>query len=216
MFKSRALALVCLAGAALAMGCQGGGAYFCLSDADCGAGVCSPQHQCTAVQDEAPSRQQQQQQDIDRTDNDDNTVTRSDGRTVWTLDLENGYLRGSLGEVRNYANDASTMVGEYDGTYTTITLLSETGDEAVMTIVRVRGELGAMQLERGVPTEIPANMGTVVGCSGDPSDGWDFDEPADEVTVVMDEPEDGRRNYTVTGRFGDDMFVTTFDEIDIQ
>lgn len=111
-----------------------------------------------------------------------------------------GHLRGSVGPVEAMSSQATEMSTYDDGYYVTVETVVETPDRAIMTLLSVSnagdlfnaGNGGAWTL--GSEDENGTRV-TVLGCVGDEVGIYnEYDKPADEVDLVIDEPASGIDN----------------------
>jgi hypothetical protein len=122
------------------------------------------------------------------------------------LDLLGGHVQGDIGNVRGLDQEARLRNGYGDETYASIEMHAENGDGAAMNLLEVWG--GVDQLQPGTRTTYRPEDVTyegdepsvqVIGCAGPSAYDWSYDQPADEVEVVVsegDEPDVLRLDYT--------------------
>lgn len=121
-----------------------------------------------------------------------------------------GRVRGTVGPVEAMSEDATELSTYDDGYYVTVETVVEKPEQAVMTLLSVSnvgdlflaGNGGSWSL--GSEDEDGTRV-TMLGCVGDEVGIYNqYDKPADEVDVVIDEPESGLDNeldVTVQGRW---------------
>lgn len=123
----------------------------------------------------------------------------------------NGRIQGDVGPVRGLDERASELTAYDDGYYGSVEMIVEpTRDDAAMTIVNINGGLDHAALRPGLdasfsadsyPTDEDELYVTTIGCAGEKY-AWDFDAPADDTRIVVEEGEDeGEMDVTVTARW---------------
>lgn len=121
-----------------------------------------------------------------------------EGEEVTALALRDGYLRGELGPVVDLNAPAGDLYGTQMEGWLNVTTTVEVEPRLAMTILDVAGDLDQLErgrtyrygydgLAEGAP-DAPWLM--MVGCTTapNPDDGFDYDQPADEVEVTVEEP----------------------------
>jgi hypothetical protein len=112
-----------------------------------------------------------------------------------TLDPGAAWLTGELGVVGPF-DVAADEVTAWSGPGTeAVTLVAHLPEGSVLTAVRIDGALDSI-----VADTTPASL-IVIGCSGPPGGGWEFDQPADDVELDVDQG-DGGPVVSFTARFG--------------
>ena len=122
------------------------------------------------------------------------------------LDLVQGYVQGDIGDVRGLDQEARLRNGYGEDTYASMEVHAENTDGAAMHLLEIWG--GLDRLEPGTRTTFRPEdtdyegdeLGVqVIGCAGPSPYDWRYDQPADEVEVVVsegDEPGVMRLDYT--------------------
>lgn len=104
-----------------------------------------------------------------------------------------GHIRGDIGPVSGLNHDASEMMAFDDGEYASVETVVELPDRATMTLLSIVGPstvlrpgfAGNFSLESYSSSAINVTM---LGCVGQDVDVYDeYDMPADEVTVEVDQ-----------------------------
>jgi hypothetical protein len=123
------------------------------------------------------------------------------------LDLVDGELRGDIGDVRGLDQEADLRNGYGDEGYASVEVHANNRDGAAMNLLEVWGGLdqlepGTQQTYRPEDTDYDSDRLSVqvIGCSGPDVYDWSYDEPADEVEVVVTEDEPGVRRVEYTAR----------------
>lgn len=121
------------------------------------------------------------------------------GEDVAPLVMREGSLRGSVGPVLDIASDATELHGSSMDGWLNVQTTVRQDPRIAMTIVDFAGDLSALEVGRtyryaadGMAEGAPsAPWLMVVGCASadNPDEGFDFDQPADEVDVTIEEPE---------------------------
>jgi hypothetical protein len=121
-----------------------------------------------------------------------------------------GRVRGNIGPVTGMSAEATELSTYDDGYYVTVETVVEQPERAIMTLLSVSnagdlflaGNGGAWSL--GAEDEDGTRV-TMLGCVGDQVGIYNqYDKPADEVDLVIDEPESDLENevdVTVQGRW---------------
>jgi hypothetical protein len=132
------------------------------------------------------------------------------------LDLVDGHVRGDIGDVHGLDQSAQLRNGYDDTTYASMEVHAENEDGAAMQLLEVWGGLdrlepGTRQIYRPEEASYDEDELTVqvIGCSGPNTYDWQYDQPADEVEVVVsegDEPGVMRLDYTAR-TFRNDAFT---------
>ena len=110
--------------------------------------------------------------------------------------VQNATLEGAIGPVDGIGEMAvTTQQGFGEERYAAIFTVSESDENAAMTIVEVLGGIAHESLIAGAEFTFD-DMGIspntdmqvlVIGCSGEEADQWDFDKPAEEVNMSVSE-----------------------------
>lgn len=112
------------------------------------------------------------------------------------LDLFNGNLEGAFGPRTGVNEDTTSIAGYDDGSFSDVQLLAETENGAVMGWMEIVGGVEHPELQPGFArTFAEDDFGfdsrdlfiRVVNCSGDQAYDWTYDQPADEVDVLVTE-----------------------------
>ncbi|MEW5853712.1 MAG: hypothetical protein AB2A00_33360 [Myxococcota bacterium] len=124
------------------------------------------------------------------------------------LEVMGGFLRGDIGPVRGLDHQASDVTVVEAGESNTIEVTVDTGSELAMTVVNIEGSLRDPVLVPGARLTFPSLstntsvVASVWGCTGEEYAGEDYDEPADEVIIAVEEgPEPDTRVYNYTARW---------------
>ena len=135
-------------------------------------------------------------------------IVRGDYATV--RGAINGHLRGDIGPVSGLNHEASDMMAFDDGEYASVETVVELPDRATMTLLSIVGPStvlrpgfsGSFALESYASNSVNVTM---LGCVGQDVDVYDeYDMPADEVTVDVDEgSQPDELDVTVTGLWSD-------------
>ena len=139
--------------------------------------------------------------------------------TSGSLELQRARLGGDIGPVRGLNDDATTLNGWHEQTYTNLEVIVENDrGEAAMTWLDINGGIFHPALRPGetftfrsgdYPND-PQNELYVSGVTCSTANGragqWDFDQPIDEVTVeVQDGPDADTMRLNFTTRTGSDI-----------
>ena len=122
------------------------------------------------------------------------------------LEADNARLAGDIGPVRDLDEDARVS-GWDDGTYSDLEVLVESDRGSAMKLLNFHGGIGHPALRPGTTMtfrggDYPSSNGIYVealGCSGPSPYEWDYDLPADEVEITVEEgPEEGSQTFVFT------------------
>lgn len=111
------------------------------------------------------------------------------------VELLRGRLQGDIGHLENLQADATELTGFDDGSYTDVQVIAQTERGAAMSWVEIQGGMAHPDFRPGFERTYsmddygdPSGLHVaVVHCAGDQPYDWSYDQPADEVTVRVDE-----------------------------
>lgn len=118
------------------------------------------------------------------------------GGYMGNLQLLEGRLAGDIGPVTGVDSEATLLEGFDDGSFADVQVIAETERGVVMSWVEIVGGTDHPALQPGFSQTFRENdFGfdsrnlhvRVVNCSGDEAYDWDYDQPADEVVVQVEE-----------------------------
>lgn len=130
---------------------------------------------------------------------------------VESLVMREGQLRGDVGPVQNLSHDATEMYGSRMDGWVTFQTTVRADPRIAMTIVDFMGDIDALERGRtyhydsdGATSSASAPWLSVIGCAAadDPDEGFDYDQPAEEVEVVIEEPDEATVEVEYDATFG--------------
>lgn len=124
------------------------------------------------------------------------------GGTLAPLSIEGSTLQGSMGAVRSPGGGVWLEEGSFDGITTSVHIESSGEGWAMMSLVTIQDNLATMEPGTVLTRDYdePRQPG-LLGCAGLARGAWEFDRPADEVTITVSEgstPNSRRCDVTAT------------------
>ena len=105
-----------------------------------------------------------------------------------TVNIGEVRMVGDVGPVANIDAVTNNVNAYSSNDWTTITATANTPNGSAMTIVDIGVDLDTLQ--PGVYTEREIGYLAIIGCSGPSEGAWDFDEPARDVVIEVEEETD--------------------------
>jgi hypothetical protein len=113
------------------------------------------------------------------------------------LEVKSAEIEGDLGSITTFgghATDSNIQTSHWDG-YDQVTVTVVDDEGAAMNIVEIQGGLNHPDLEPGSRLHFDNNVFpdaddlqiSVIGCAGPSPGNWDYDRPAEEVDVEVEQ-----------------------------